>query len=76
MANMEHVQLAKKGRDTVAKWREEHPNDVLDLNAAYMSYVRMPQVNLSGADIRNSDLMGAMLQRADLSGCYLNPCHM
>ena len=76
MANMEHVQLAKKGRDTVAKWREEHPNDVLDLNAAYMSYVRMPQVNLSGADIRNSDLMGAMLQRADLSGCYLNPCHI
>ena len=76
MANMEHVQLAKKGRDTVAKWREEHPNEILDLNAAYMSYARMPQVNLSGADIRNSDLMGAMLQRADLSGCYLNPCHM
>ena len=76
MANMEHVQLAKKGRDTVARWREEHPNEVLDLNAAYMSFARMPQVNLSGADIRNSDLMGAMLQRADLSGCFLNPCHM
>ena len=76
MANMEHVQLAKKGRDAVARWREEHPNEVLDLNAAYMSYVRMPQINLSGADIRNSDLMGAMLQRADLSGCFLNPCHM
>ena len=76
MANMEHVQLAKKGRDVVARWREENPNEVLDLNAAYMSYARMPQVNLSGADIRNSDLMGAMLQRADLSGCYLNPAHM
>lgn len=76
MANMEHVQLAKKGRDTVARWREEHPNEVLDLNAAYMSFARMPQVNLSGADIRNSDLMGAMLQKADLSGCFLNPCHM
>ncbi|PKB68691.1 MAG: hypothetical protein BZY81_01270 [SAR202 cluster bacterium Io17-Chloro-G4] len=76
MANMEHVQVAKKGRDAVAQWRSEHPNEVLDLNAAYMSYARMPQVNLSGADIRNSDLMGAVLQRADLSGCYLNPCHM
>lgn len=76
MANMDHVQLAKKGRDAVAQWREEHPNEVLDLNAAYMSYARMPQANLSGADIRNSDLMGAMLQRADLSGCFLNPCHM
>ena len=76
MANMEHVQIAKKGRDAVAKWRTEHPNEVLDLNAAYMSYARMPQINLSGADIRNSDLMGAVLQRADLSGCFLNPCHM
>ena len=76
MANMEHVQLVRRGRDTVARWREEHANEILDLNAAYLSYARMPQVNLSGADIRNSDLMGAMLQRADLSGCYLNPCHM
>ena len=76
MANMEHVQLARKGRDVVARWREEHPNEILDLNAAYLSYARMPQVNLSGADIRNSDLMGAMLQKANLSGCYLNPCHM
>jgi uncharacterized protein YjbI with pentapeptide repeats len=76
MANMEHVQLARRGRDTVARWREEHPNEILDLNAAYMSYARMPQANLSGADLRNSDLTGAMLQRANLSGCYLNPAHM
>ena len=76
MANMEHVQLVRKGRDVVARWREEHPNEILDLNTAFLSYARMPQVNLSGADIRNSDLMGAMLQRANLSGCYLNPCHM
>ena len=60
----------------VAQWREEHPNQMLDLNAAYLSYARMPQVDLSGADIRDSDLMGAMLQRANLSGSHLNPCHM
>ena len=76
MANMEHVQLVRRGRDAVAQWREENPNTMLDLNAAYLSNARMPQVNLSGADIRDSDLMGAMLQRADLSGCYLNPCHL
>ena len=76
MANMEHVQLVRKGRDVVARWREEHPNEVLDLNTAFLSNARMPQVNLSGADLRNSDLMGAMLQKANLSGCYLNPCHM
>ena len=76
MANMEHVQLARRGRDVVARWREQNPNEILDLNAAYMSYARMPQVNLSGADLRNSDLMGAVLQRANLSGCHMNPCHM
>ncbi|NQW22578.1 MAG: pentapeptide repeat-containing protein [SAR202 cluster bacterium] len=76
MANMEHVQLVKRGRDHVARWREANPEDNLDLNAAYMSYMRAPQVDISGADVRNSDLMGAVLQRANLSGCFLNPCHL
>ena len=76
MANMEHVQLVKRGRDHVARWREANPDDTLDLNAAYMSYVRAPQVDISGSDVRNSDLMGAVLQRANLSGCYMNPCHL
>ena len=76
MANMEHVQLARKGRDTVARWREENPGETLDLHAAYMSHARMPQVDLRGADMRDSDLMGAMLHRANLSGCHLNPAHL
>ena len=76
MANMEHVQIVKRGRDVVARWREEHPDEPLDLNSSYMSYARLPQVDLSGCDLRNSDLMGAGLQRANLSGCYLNPCHL
>ena len=76
MANMEHVQLVKRGRDVVARWREEHPGQTLDLNAAYMSYARLPQVDLSGSDLRHCDLMGAGLQRANLSGCYLNPSHL
>ena len=76
MANMEHVQLVKRGRDHVARWREANPDENLDLNAAYMSYVRAPQVDISGADVRDSDLMGAVLQRANLSGCFMNPCHL
>ena len=76
MANMEHVQMVRRGRDVVARWREANPTEQLDLNAAYMSYVRAPQVNISGADLRHSDLMGAVMRRANLSGCYLNPSHM
>ena len=41
-----------------------------------MSHVRAPMVDLSGADLRESDFMGAMLRRANLSGCFLNPIHM
>ena len=76
MANMEHVQLVRRGRDQVARWREANPTESLDLNAAYMSYVRAPQVDISGADLRHSDLMGAVMRRANLSGCYLNPSHL
>ena len=76
MANMEHVQLVRRGRDHVARWREANPSETLDLNAAYMSFVRAPQVNISGADLRHSDLMGAVMRRANLSGCYLNPSHL
>ena len=76
MANMEHVQIAKKGRNAVAEWREQNPGQSLDLNGAYMSHVRMPQVDLHGTDMRDSDLMGAMLRRANLSGCHLNPSHL
>lgn len=76
MANMEHVQLARKGRNAVAEWREQNPGVTLDLNAAYMSHARMPQVDLHGADLRDSDLMGAMLQKANLSGCHMNPTHL
>ena len=76
MANMDHVQLVKRGRDQVARWREANPDEILDLNAAYMSYVRAPQVDISGADCRDADLMGAVLHRANLSGCHMNPCHL
>ncbi len=76
MANMEQVQIVRQGRDAVARWREDHPGEFLDLNACYMSHTRIPLVNLSGADLRNADLMGAMLRRADLSDCRLNPVHL
>ena len=75
MADMDQVQVVRQGRDAVASWREEHPGVTMDLYNSYMSHVRIPMVDLSGADLRESDFMGAMLRRANLSGCYLNPVH-
>ena len=76
MANMEQVQIVRQGRDAVARWREEHPGENFDLNTSYMSHARIPQVDLSGSDIRDSDFMGAMLRRSNLSGCFMNSVHM
>ena len=68
MANMEQVQIVKRGRDAVARWREEHQGESFDLHAAYLSYARLAQVDLHGSDLRDSDLMGATLPRANLVG--------
>ncbi len=75
MANMELVQIVKRGRDAVTAWREEHPNTPMDLNECYMSHARIPMVNLRGADLRNGDFMGAMVRRGDLSNSYMNDVH-
>ena len=75
MADIELVQIVKRGRDAVAEWREANPNRLMDLNAGYMSHARMPMVDLRGADMRNADFMGAMIRRGDLSGSYLNDAH-
>ena len=75
MADIELVQIVKRGRDAVTAWREENPNRIMDLNACYMSHSRIPMVNLRGADMRDGDFMGAMVRRGDLSNGYLNDAH-
>ena len=75
MADIELVQIVKRGRDAVAAWREANPNRALDLNECYMSHSRIPMVDLRGADMRNADFMGAMIRRGNLSGGYLNDAH-
>jgi uncharacterized protein YjbI with pentapeptide repeats len=76
MADIELVQIVKRGRDAVAAWREENPNRSMDLNACYMSHARIPMVDLRGADLRNADFMGAMIRRGNLANSYLNDAHL
>ena len=75
MADIELVQIVKRGRDAVAAWRTENPNRAMDLNECYMSHSRIPMVDLRGADMRNGDFMGAMIRRGNLSSSYLNDAH-
>ena len=52
MANIEHVQIVRLGRDSVAKWREEHPGENPDLINCMMSHARIPMVDLHNCDMR------------------------
>ncbi len=76
MADIELVQIVKRGRDAVAEWREANPNRLMDLNEGYMSHARIPMVDLRGADMRNADFMGAMIRRGNLANSYLNDAHL
>ena len=66
MAQKELVEIVRKGRRAVARWRREHPDVLLDLVDADLSELKLPGVNL-----RRADLVGADLNKTDLSGANL-----
>ena len=66
MANPEHVEIVKQGAAAIRKWREEHPNERLDLSEA-----NLREDNLRGADLHEADLHGAALEGADLRSASL-----
>ena len=71
MGNPEHVEIVKRGKDAIAAWRNEHPNERLDLSAADLH-----DADLREADLREADLTDADLTQADLSGAYLNDAEL
>ncbi|MCK4726475.1 MAG: pentapeptide repeat-containing protein [Anaerolineales bacterium] len=72
----DHIDIALRGAEAVAKWRKKHPGLALVLRGANLrraDFVRMDltdadlsEANLEWADLRWSDLIGA-----NLSGAYL-----
>lgn len=66
MANPEHVEIAKKGRDAIAAWRVQNPIEPLDLSGADLC-----ELNLCEADLHEADLHGTDLRKADLSEANL-----
>ena len=61
MANPEHLKILKPGVKVWDAWRQDHPEE---------------QPDLSGADLRNANFLGADFQLADLSGGKLSPTHL
>ncbi len=71
MANPEHVEIVKKGAKALAKWREAHPDEGLDLIRAELGNEDLTGANLSHANMARAHLYGAELSGADLSDAIL-----
>ena len=81
MANDEHVEIAKRGAEAIAKWRMEHPEMRLDLQDADLKEVNLRGANLFsakffGADLSGADLRSARLKRADLAAANLTSANL
>jgi hypothetical protein len=76
MANPEHVEVVKQGAEAVRRWREEHPNESLDLSGTDLDKTDLSRTNLRVidlrvADLRDTDFTGANLYQAHLNGADL-----
>ena len=66
MARQAHLEIAAKGVDAWNAWREAHPDERPDLEAAELPGAQLSRFDLGLADLRRADL-----KAADLSGTCL-----
>jgi len=72
MANPEHVALVRQGAEAIREWRQEHPDERLDLRRANLFEAKLSGANLSDAILWRTDLRMAKLSRAKLSRAKLS----
>jgi len=71
MANHEHLELLRRGVDTMNGFAAEHPDVTIDLSGADLSGMA-----LRGLRIQGANLEGANLERADLQRALLNAVNL
>jgi Pentapeptide repeats (8 copies) len=74
IANPEHVEIVKQGKEAIAAWREAHPSERLDLRRADLEGANLSCADLGGANLGKADLSGANLAKAYLGGSYPGGC--
>lgn len=76
MANPKHVEVVMQGREAIARWRETHPRETLELTGADLGVNLFTEtlygVDLRGANLELANLAGANLYESDLSGADLS----
>lgn len=73
MANHQHVEVVKQGKEAIDKWYREHLGECLDLSRADLSRADLRWANLRWADLTGADLSRADLTGADLTGAIIYP---
>lgn len=71
MANEEHLAILREGAAIWKQWREENPEEKLDLRKADLR-----SAHLIYADLRYADLRYARLTEADLSKANISKAHI
>ncbi|MDA0284902.1 MAG: toll/interleukin-1 receptor domain-containing protein [Planctomycetota bacterium] len=72
MGSPKLIEVAKRGRVALAKWRRANPDVLLiltdaDLQDADLRGANLKRADLTGADLRGANLIGAQLSEADLT---------
>ena len=72
MGSQSLIEVVKKGRAAIAKWRRSNPDVLLNLSDADLQDVdlrgaNLKRADLTGADLRGADLVGAQLAEAELT---------
>jgi len=72
MANPEHLEILKQGKDTWNEWRKGLLDVRLDLSAALLTDAELSGVDLHGVDLNGAQLGGSNVSNAAFYGAYLN----
>jgi uncharacterized protein YjbI with pentapeptide repeats len=71
MANQDQLKILKQGVEVWNEWRQEHPDEEIDLFEARLGGANLFEVDLREADLREADLKWAHLGGANLFGAVL-----
>lgn len=69
MANLEHVEIVKRGTKSVNKWREDNPDVELDLSDIELRALELDSAFLSPANLKSLKLFDSNLSKTTLIGC-------
>ncbi|GHO94907.1 hypothetical protein KSF_049550 [Reticulibacter mediterranei] len=76
MANQEHLDILRQGKKAWNQWRKEHADIQPDLSGAKLRDANLVWANLSRVNLSGASLVGADLKLADLSDANLRGANL